>query len=431
MKEKFLNNIPLKIMSVAVAIVVWLLVVNIDDPIQTRLISDVKVQVLNEAYVESGGQMCLIEEGQDSITVQVTGNRKTLENLTAADIVATADMKQMIDLDTNPVMVPIAVSCSGMSQGNIQAIPRNMEVTIEEMMTQEFIVTVDTSEVQTGAEFDIGEATASPEKIEITGPQSLIKKIDRVVARVSLSGVTEDVNTRVSLVIYDRNQEQLTSTQMQYLKYDISEPTVDVAIKLWEVRDNVSISASYVGEPATGYKVDSLTFTPSEVRVAGTEEALEELAANGNKIEIPAESIDVTGKSEDFETRVDISQLLPEGLKLATGTSEFVIVRANVLPVGSKEYSIPTKNISIENVEEGLQAVCETEKVDIRVGESTASLDNLDESDIQLSVDLSGKTEGSYEVPVEVTLPTGYVTVSDAVVTIKLTELADTTDESE
>ena len=298
-------------------------------------------------------------------------------------------------------------------------------------MTQEFIVTVDTSEGQTGAEFDIGEATASPEKIEITGPQSLIKKIDRVVARVSLSGVTEDVNTRVSLVIYDRNQEQLTSTQMQYLKYDISEPTVDVAIKLWEVRDNVSISASYVGEPATGYKVDSLTFTPSEVRVAGTEEALEELAANGNKIEIPAESIDVTGKSEAFETRVDISQLLPEGLKLATGTSEFVIVRANVLPVGSKEYSIPTKNISIENVEEGLQAVCETEKVDIRVGESTASLDNLDESAIQLSVDLSGKTEGSYEVPVEVTLPTGYVTVSDAVVTIKLTELADTTDESE
>ena len=82
-------------------------------------------------------------------------------------------------------------------------------------------------------------------------------------------------------------------------------------------------------------------------------------------------------------------------------------------------------------MEEGLQAVCETEKVDIRVGESTASLDNLDESDIQLSVDLSGKTEGSYEVPVEVTLPTGYVTVSDAVVTIKLTELADTTDESE
>ena len=131
MKEKFLNNIPLKIMSVAVAIVVWLLVVNIDDPIQTRLISDVKVQVLNEAYVESGGQMCLIEEGQDSITVQVTGNRKTLENLTAADIVATADMKQMIDLDTNPVMVPIAVSCSVISQGNIQAIPRNMEVTIE------------------------------------------------------------------------------------------------------------------------------------------------------------------------------------------------------------------------------------------------------------------------------------------------------------
>lgn len=430
MKEKFLNNIPLKIMSVVVGILIWLLVVNIDNPIQTRLIPGVKVQILNEAYIESGGQMCLIEEGQDTVTVRVTGKRKTVEDLTAADISATADLKQMLSLDANPVMVPISVACSGISQENLQAIPQNMEIVIEEMMTQEFLVTVETAG-QPEVGYDIGEAAASPEKVEITGPQTLIQKIDRVVASVNVNGINSDLNVQASLKIYDKNQDELTSIQMQYLKYDISSPSVEVAVKLWQVRDNVDVTASYVGQPAEGYKVDSLTSTPSVLKVAGTDEALSQLAANGNRIVIPAESIDVSDRSEDFETRVDISRLLPEGVKLATGSSEAVIVRVNILPVGSSEYSIPTKNITMENVGEGLQAVCETEKVDIRVGESSASLEDLKEEDIRLSVDLSGKEEGSYEVPVEVTLPSGYETVSDVEVTVKIAKVTDTTDEDE
>lgn len=427
MKEKFLNNIPLKMMSVAVAILVWLLVVNIDNPIRTRIITDVPVQVLNEAYIESGGKMCLIEESQDDITVSVTGKRKTVENLTASDIVATADLKQMLSLDTNPVMVPINVSCTGIAQGDIQAVPRNMAITIEEMMSQDFIVTVDTGSSQPDVGYEIGEVQANPEKVQITGPQTLIKKIDRVVAYTDVTGISGDMNARVKLKIIDKNQDELSVNQVKYLKFDISEPIVDVGVSLWKVRDNVTIETSYVGAPAEGYKVDALVSTPSEVKVAGTDEALSQLAADGNKIVIPAESIDVSGKSEDFEIKVNIAKLLPEGIKLTTGTSDSVIVKVSIMPLGSKEYSIPTQNIAIHNIPTGLQAVCETEKVDIRVGEGTQSLDTLNVDSIQLSVDLSGKKAGSYEVPVRVTIPAGYVVISDVTITMKLSELATVT----
>ncbi|MGI6068810.1 MAG: YbbR-like domain-containing protein [Blautia sp.] len=427
MKEKFLNNIPLKIMSVAVAILVWLLVVNIDNPIRTRIITDVPVQVLNEAYIESGGKMCLIEESQDDITVSVTGKRKTVENLTASDVIATADLKQMLSLDTNPVMVPINVSVPGISQVDIQPVPRNMAITIEEMMSQDFIVTVDTGASKPEVGYEIGEVQANPEKVQITGPQTLIKKIDRVVAYTDVTGITGDLSTRVKLKIFDKNQDELSANQVKYLKFDISEPTVDVAVSLWKVRDNVTIEAGYVGEPAIGYKVEALVSTPSKVKVAGTDEALSQLAADGNKIVIPAENIDVFGKSADFETKVNIAKLLPDGIKLTTGTSDSVIVKASILPVGSKEYSIPTKRIVIQNIPEGLQAVCETEKVEIRVSEGTQSLEALDPENIQLSVDLSGKKAGSYEVPVQVSLPAGYAIVSNVTITVKLSEVATAT----
>ena len=48
MKKNLTKNIPLKIMSIIVGILVWLIVVNVDDPIITKgfVISD--VQIINE-----------------------------------------------------------------------------------------------------------------------------------------------------------------------------------------------------------------------------------------------------------------------------------------------------------------------------------------------------------------------------------------------
>ena len=94
--------------------------------------------------------MCLIPENQDSVNVTVTGKRKIVDDLTKEDLKATADLKQVVDLDTEPIMVPITVTCAGIDQNNAQAAPRNMEIQIEEMMTQEFIVTVDTGDEKLG-----------------------------------------------------------------------------------------------------------------------------------------------------------------------------------------------------------------------------------------------------------------------------------------
>ena len=45
MKKKRPNNFPLKIMSLAVAILVWLIVVNVDNPVvsKTYIISNVEL----------------------------------------------------------------------------------------------------------------------------------------------------------------------------------------------------------------------------------------------------------------------------------------------------------------------------------------------------------------------------------------------------
>ena len=429
MKKSLTTNIPLKIMSVIAAILIWLIIVNVDNPIVTRTIPNVPVQVLNEAYIESGGMMCLIPEDQDRVSVTVRGTRKTVESLKASDITATADLKQVVDLSTDPVMVPIAVNCPGIDANNAQSVPRNMEIQIEEMMTQEFIVTVDTDGTQPGKGYEIGSLESNPEKIRITGPQSLIEKIDRVVATVDVEGITSDTTEQAELTIIDRNQEELTENQMKYLKYDILSPEVSVTVDLWKVKSNVQIEASYVGTPADGYKVDKLSLTPSEISVAGSDEALSQLEAQGNTIQISADQADVSGKKEDFDTRVNLTDFLPTGIELTTGTSETLIIRAEILPMDSRSYTISTKDITVENAPSDLEVVFETDRIEIRVQENGSSLDELDIKDIEASIDLTGKEAGSYQIPVEITLPEGYSLVSTVHADVKLSETTEVTTE--
>ena len=429
MKKSLTTNIPLKIMSVIAAILIWLIIVNVDNPIVTRTIPNVPVQVLNEAYIESGGMMCLIPEDQDRVSVTVRGTRKTVESLKASDITATADLKQVVDLSTDPVMVPIAVNCPGIDANNAQSVPRNMEIQIEEMMTQEFIVTVDTDGTQPGKGYEIGSLESNPEKIRITGPQSLIEKIDRVVATVDVEGITSDTTEQAELTIIDRNQEELTENQMKYLKYDILSPEVSVTVDLWKVKSNVQIEASYVGTPADGYKVDKLSLTPSEISVAGSDEALSQLEAQGNTIQISADQVDVSGKKEDFDTRVNLTDFLPTGIELTTGTSETLIIRAEILPMDSRSYTISTKDITVENAPSDLEVVFETDRIEIRVQENGSSLDELDIKDIEASIDLTEKEAGSYQIPVEITLPEGYSLVSTVHADVKLSETTEVTTE--
>lgn len=101
MKKNLTKNIPLKIMSVIVGILVWLIVVNVDDPIITKgfVISD--VQIINEAYVDQLGQMVMQDDSENTVRVYITGERKTVNRLTSSDIKAVADLQQAQSTDTD------------------------------------------------------------------------------------------------------------------------------------------------------------------------------------------------------------------------------------------------------------------------------------------------------------------------------------------
>ena len=75
-------------------------------------------------------------------------------------------------------MVPITVTCSvpGVSPSDIKVTPQNLSVNLDEKETQEFVVNVSRGDTKPGKDYEVGSLTASPEKVRITGPKTLINK---------------------------------------------------------------------------------------------------------------------------------------------------------------------------------------------------------------------------------------------------------------
>lgn len=433
-KRKLTDNLSLKIMSVAIAIVVWLIVVNIDNPVGTNYYTITDVELINKEYVESSdtiGKMCMPEENQDSVKVAITASKKVRDRIRLSDITAVADLQQAVSLDTDPVMVPITVTClaSGVLPSDIKVTPQNLTVNLDEKETQEFVVNVSKGDTKPGKDYEVGSLTASPEKIRITGPKTLVNKIDKVNATIALDGNTEDYTQEVNLTIYDKNQEALSESEMNSLRIENNAKVV-VTAKLWKIRTGVKIAAGYVGTPAGGYQVGSMKTVPDTISVAGNTEGLESLSENDNMITIPADRIDISGESKDVERKISLKNLLPDNVKLTSDSSEDVWVTVSILPVGSQEFNLPTKNIEVKNKPDNLQVTFETAQIALRIKSESEDLEDLNiNEDVKAEIDLKDKEAGNYKVPVKLSLPDGYEMVEDVYTEVVISP-ASVSDES-
>ena len=95
------NNLPLKMISVFIAIVIWYLVIYNNDPIITQSYQ-VHIKVENESYIANGKQLYMIDEENKTVTVYIKANRSQLNRLSADDISVKADLTQICLLYTSP-----------------------------------------------------------------------------------------------------------------------------------------------------------------------------------------------------------------------------------------------------------------------------------------------------------------------------------------
>ena len=103
LKQRLKNNWTLKLASIAIAFLIWLVIGNINDPIIQKVYSNVKVNITNGSYIESRGMTYRLDSNYQTVSVTLRGNssRVTKRN---DDIVVEADLTQIVDMNSTPAV---------------------------------------------------------------------------------------------------------------------------------------------------------------------------------------------------------------------------------------------------------------------------------------------------------------------------------------
>ena len=90
MKKKITNNLGMKLLSILAAVIIWLIIVNVEDAMTTREIT-IPVEPINTNAVTDENYMFEPVSGEQA-TITVRARSSVIYNLTASDFKATADL---------------------------------------------------------------------------------------------------------------------------------------------------------------------------------------------------------------------------------------------------------------------------------------------------------------------------------------------------
>ncbi len=346
MRKKLTNNILLKICSLIFAFCLWLIVMNVENPTTPQTFSNIAVQFVNTEVLTDQGLVYDVLDNTGVVkNITVYGPRDTVERLKSEDIIARADFNNLTNVNTIPIEFSTSRFESEISNiyGNISTVKLN----VEKEKTIRLPLKVNAIG-EPAEDYLLGNIVPDQNQITVKGAESVIDLIDKAVAEVDINNATSGITTYVDVRLYDEEGELVESDALTQ-----KVTSVRVAVEILETKE-VPIYYTVAGEPAAGYiATGEIESDIDTVRIAGTGNTLKNVAW----VEIPAGVLDITDKSGNLVTTINIKDFLPGNVSLAERDFDGKInVTVYIGKTVTKIFRINQSQIRTLNVPEGYSA---------------------------------------------------------------------------
>ena len=319
--QRLFNNWGLKIVSLIVAIFLWLFVTNYQDPETVLTVSNVPVKLLHTEAVKSEGKIFIVLNDSDTIpVVTINAPRSIVDALGADNVVATADLEDM-----NPdYTVPIMLSTNKYSDSitNISGSIRYVSLSVEDESKATFpIETTVSGNAANG--YQIGQVTLDQNQVRVTGPVSEVEKVKSAGVSVDISDSDRSISTNAEIHLYDEDGRDIDIDKNLTLNIDKVMVRVEV-LALKEVPIKIAVS----GKPADGFRLNGETSVePGRITIAGKKSTLETI----DSISIPSSELNVNGRTANLVKTFDLRKYMTEGTELAESETETVKVTVEIV----------------------------------------------------------------------------------------------------
>lgn len=343
MKKKLTHNLGLKLLSLALAFVLWFLVIQIENPKDTTTFTNIPVKLINTELLDEQNKVYEVINNTDTLRrVTVKAARSITDQLRAEDIVAEADVSRITDINTVAINFYVQNAAVDSIEGSHDLVRLNVEEKLSRWVGLTYNTVGEVAE-----NYIIAGVTPDQNRILVTGPESVVEKISYAKTEIGVAGATTDQSASVAVELYDA-QNNLVEHPMLVKNVN----NVHMKVEVLATKE-VPVEFDVMGVPAEGYMATGVVeSTVSRIRIAGRTSALNAV----NKISIPAEKLNITGADEDMVVAINLKEYLPDGIRLAESGSNSISARVYIEPIVEKRLEVPTTSIEIANLPQGYTA---------------------------------------------------------------------------
>lgn len=361
MINKLKNNSKIKIISLLSAMVLWMYVMAIVDPEETKLFENIPVTITNKN--ELNEKDLVIYPEQDLTTnIYVTGKLSNLKKVTKDDINVYGQINNPLE-GNNEIYLKVSTS----QRVNYDFKNPVMIVTLEKIISEDKSIKVDI----TGSgknNVDNIMLQDNIDKVSVSGPRSLVNKVKRVVGTVKVNGELNDFSQSIKLEPVDANGKVVEGIELEKDSVNVNitlltQKTVPITLKL---SDNSESGVNY-------------TMSQNTVTIKGKKDIVDSI----NDIETqPVKLSEISpGTSKDIYLQV------PSGITIET---KYITIKKNSEENAVEVYTYTAKDIeirnNIENIDKSKIKITNSINVSIEYLQSEGS---INKDDIKLYIDLN------------------------------------------
>ena len=361
MINKLKYNSKIKIISLLSAMVLWMYVMAIVDPEETKLFENIPVTITNKN--ELNERDLVIYPEQDLTTnIYVTGKLSNLKKVTKDDINVYGQINNPLE-GNNEIYLKVSTS----QRVNYDFKNPVMIVTLEKIISEDKSIKVDI----TGSgknNVDNIMLQDNIDKVSISGPRSLVNKVKRVVGTVKVSGESNNFSQSIKLEPVDANGKVVEGVELEKDSVNVNiillaQKTVPITLKL---SDNSESGVNY-------------TMSQNTVTIKGKKDIVDSI----NNIETQPVKLSeiLPGTSKDIYLQV------PSGITIET---KYITINKNSEENTLEEYTYTAKDIEIRNNTENIDKskIKFPNSINVSI-EYLQSIGSINKDDIKLYIDLN------------------------------------------
>lgn len=401
LKKLFDNDQFVRILSLVVAVFLWMFTVNAVDSDSTLTVHNVPVEVnVEESALGSMGLDTI--NGRDyKANVTIRGERNVIGGVEPEDIQVYAVLSNLSGPGNYDIRLE-ARDRNGMGFTIKSVEPNTVKMQFDRLVTKKLPVQVELTGVSIPDGYLLESESVNPREVTVTGPEADMLRVYRCVVKAEVNrelSKTETIRTKIEL--QDQDGKVVES---KYINLDTS--TAEVTIPVLKKKE-VPVKVEFLNVPPE-FPLDELQYTYSQetIEIAGPEE-------------------DIDNLSEIHLGYIDMKELGE------SGAYPFDVENIETVVVEFEDHNLTTKNFIIRNI----TVINEPVNYDITVATRSISgvkmvgrksvLGSMSAQDIVAEIDVSDReiTSGQIKVPVRIYAPTkGLVWASgsyEAIITIK------------